>query len=257
MLRVGERDADNIFWTSKEKGQKAKNKAKQPTATNPVPSPTKPPKKKSRGKGKSPSSSPSSSPSFTSPSSSPSFSPTSSPSSSPSLFPTSSPSSSPSSSPTPFPSLPPSSSPSLTPSSSPTLLIRSCQVLRFPDGTRGCPVCGGSYITFFSGVVGPIVSFESPTNGVTPTSIEFVVGAVNCGASSSTVVLNGRAQGSYSMSYVCDCTSVCVTSSVIEGTVADFNPSGTNTITINANSISGNPGADIVGSVQVCIEYPG
>jgi hypothetical protein len=71
----------------------------------------------------------------------------------------------------------------------------------------------------------------------------------NCGTPRITVVLNGRAQGSYTMSNLCSCNT-CITSPVLGGNVLDFNPSGTNTITIRAN----NAGA-YVGYVQVCIEY--
>jgi hypothetical protein len=233
LLLSGDDDyADNIFLTSKERMAKKAKKAnkikannvklstaKTPVSSPPAKSPQKKKKKKSKGEKATPS-----------PSALPSLSPTSSPSSSPRLSPTISPTSLPSSSPTYLPSSLPSSSPS----SSPTGLIRWCQQLRFTDEINDdCNICGGSFTNFGFIFPGQILSFTSPTNGVVPVSIEFVVGASSCGEASSIIVLNGRAQSYYTLPAACFCGD-CQVSSVIPGNVAHFNPNldETNTITI-------------------------
>jgi hypothetical protein len=102
--------------------------------------------------------------------------------------------------------------------------------------------------------VGQMLSFESPTNGATPLSIEFVVWGTDCGAINSAVVMNNSPQSilsSYPIVNSCFC-NLCQ-SKMATGNVLDFNPIGTNTITMDAG-IAGN---EPVASIQVCIEYCG
>jgi hypothetical protein len=96
-----------------------------------------------------------------------------------------------------------------------------------------------------------MVSFESPTNGATPLSIEFVVWGTTCGATSA-VVMNTRRQtmlSSYPIADSCDC-SLCQFK-IATGNVLDFNPSGPNTITMDVGVLGG----EAVAYVEVCIEY--
>jgi hypothetical protein len=99
-----------------------------------------------------------------------------------------------------------------------------------------------------------ILSFQSPiTNGAAPLSIRFVVGGVGCFDITNTVVLNGMPQGTFTMGNGCSCIPACETR-MVTGNLADFNPTGTNTITIDAGvGFAFQP----VGYVQVCIEYLG
>jgi hypothetical protein len=102
---------------------------------------------------------------------------------------------------------------------------------------------------------GQEVSFESPTNGAIPLSIEFVVGGTYCGATNSAVVLNTFPQAILppflNTANSCRCGD-CETKTGT-GNVLDFNPTGTNTITMNVGAGL----AESVGYIQVCIEYCG
>jgi hypothetical protein len=132
--------------------------------------------------------------------------------------------------------------------------------LRFTQFDAFCVICGGTYAAFAPAEatqVGQVVSFQSPTNGAIPLYIEFVVWGTDCGVSGSTVVMNDKPQAILPPFPItansCNCNRDCQ-SKTSTGNVLDFFPSGTNTITMNANGVDG---TEAVAFIQVCIEYCG
>jgi hypothetical protein len=134
---------------------------------------------------------------------------------------------------------------------------RRCQELRFSEETA-CSLCGGTFSFFYLGETGQILQFLPPDDkiAVTPLSIEFLVGGDNCGATSSTVMLNSLAQGSFLPARVCACTTC--TTSLVQGSTFDFIPSGPNTITMQVAAGSDGVTDGVyqpVATIQVCLEY--